>query len=80
MRNMRAQLADIRDRLFPRRMCVKKVRYSEPGYARGVLNRRQKEEVVELHLYQCPDCSGWHITKMAQPESESSVANGKQGD
>lgn len=67
--NLRAQLAVIRDRLFPRpRLCSKKVRYQEAGEARGVLNRRQSLETVPLFLYRCPACDGWHITKMEQSE------------
>lgn len=81
MADFRLQLAKIRDALFPRpKLCSKKVRYATPGYAQGVLNRRQKEESAQLYLYRCSACDGWHITKMAQPESESSVARGKQGD
>lgn len=64
-RALRAQLGPLRDVLFPR-PCKRKQRYSEFG-ARHVLKKRQPLEAAELHVYRCPYCDGWHLTKLAQP-------------
>lgn len=73
MVSLRAQLARVRDCLFPRRMCAKKKRYATAGYARSVLNYRQPHEAQRLFLYECPECRGWHITKMEQPTQEQTA-------
>lgn len=62
-------LGPVRDALFPRRMCAKKTRYATEGEARCILRRRQPLEQAQLWTYQCPECSGWHLTKMAQLEA-----------
>lgn len=66
MGDWRQQLAEIRDRLFPRRMCAKKNRYLSEEYARRVLHRRQALSDEALYLYECPECGGWHLTRMEQ--------------
>ena len=66
--DLRSQLARIRDKMFPRRMCAKKKRYVSKEYADSVIRFRQPNEPEQLYCYQCPDCNGWHLTKLSQPE------------
>ena len=65
--SLRAQLVRVRDVVAPRRMCVKKARYAEQWRAERVRRDRQPREKETLYVYRCPDCRGWHLTKMAQP-------------
>jgi hypothetical protein len=67
MNNLRSQLSAIRDALFPRRMCAKKKRYVTASFAVSALNRRIQYE-QGLQIYKCPECHGWHLTKMEQPK------------
>lgn len=67
MVSLRAQLARARDVLFPRRMCAKKKRYATIGYAEHILQLRQPREDAALHVYRCPECCGYHLTKLEQP-------------
>lgn len=66
MLSMRAQLSRIRDLLIPRRICAKKKRYLSEHYAMRVMRVRQPYESVELHVYRCPECNGWHLTRLVQ--------------
>ena len=68
--NLRQQLAQLRDEIFPRRMCAKKKRYVSEKYALSVLRFRQPKEPEKLFQYHCPECKGWHITKMIQPNGD----------
>lgn len=68
MVSLRAQLSVIRDQLFPRRMCAKKKRYATERFALDIMRIRQPLEPVPLHVYRCPECGGFHLTKMEQPE------------
>lgn len=67
MVSLRAQLSRARDVLFPRRMCAKKKRYATRGYAEHVHNIRQPKEDATLHVYECQECRGYHLTKLEQP-------------
>lgn len=66
MKPMRAQLAAVRDTLFPRRMCAKKRRYATRMLATFVLRDRQPKEQAKLQVYECPECHGWHLTRLEQ--------------
>lgn len=68
MASLRSQLATIRDELFPRRMCAKKKRYATVGYAYLILKRREHLADSPLYVYRCPECGGFHLTKMQPPE------------
>ena len=62
--SLRAQLSHARDALFPRHMCGKKKRYATRDFAMVRLRVRQPDEPAKLYVYQCPECAGWHLTKM----------------
>jgi predicted RNA-binding Zn-ribbon protein involved in translation (DUF1610 family) len=47
-------------------MCAKKKRYVLRSYAIRVIATRQPLEPAHLSTYKCPECGGWHITKMEQ--------------
>ena len=36
--------------------------YDKRG-AQTEANRRWEEDHVELRIYNCPECNGWHLTK-----------------
>ena len=64
----RAQLVAVRDVVAPRRMCRKKNRYETQRLAKKVIvERRASGWPTELYAYRCPECRGWHITRMEQP-------------
>ena len=67
MNEFARQLSIVRDRLFPRRMCAKKVRYLSAGAAHLIRKRRQPKEKATLFVYRCPECDGYHLTKMKPP-------------
>ena len=64
--SLRAQLASWRDVLFPRRMCAGKKRYATRLFAMRILRVRQPMQAERLYVYQCPECRGWHLTRMEQ--------------
>jgi len=68
---LRAQLAAVRETLFPRAGnalgCGKKKRYLDEGEARAVRRLRGRHEPLPLYYYQCPACDGWHLTKLRPP-------------
>jgi hypothetical protein len=69
--DLRSQLRVARDKLFPRPMCGKKVRYETRRDAARVMSKRQKHEPAQLYVYRCKgaNCGGaWHITKMKPAE------------
>lgn len=46
--------------------CLKKSRYSTEGLAERVAAKAKKARGVELRVYYCPTCYGYHLTKMAE--------------
>ena len=42
--------------------CRGKVKYDKKG-AQTVKNDRFRRDHVELRVYHCPHCDGWHVTK-----------------
>lgn len=67
MASLRAQLSGIRDRILPRHMCAKKKRYLTLHYAERIRKLRQPLSEETLHIYRCPECRGYHLTKLEQP-------------
>ena len=66
-RSLREQLCIARDDLWPRKMCAKKKRYFAQWYAKRVMRECMvKRPDEQLYVYHCPECSGWHITRMQQ--------------
>lgn len=41
--------------------CGEKVKYSKKD-ALTAKNRRYSSEHIQLRIYQCPNCNGWHLT------------------
>lgn len=78
-RPLRSQLEEIRDLLFPRTDnalgCGKKKRYVTEELAVRALHGRQKFVPETLFHYHCPECGGWHLTKMAQDGVEEKNQN-----
>lgn len=44
--------------------CERKVRYLTKGRARDSAKRQSGASGLKLYTYECPNCGGWHITKM----------------
>jgi hypothetical protein len=42
--------------------CDIKVRYGSESHARTIGGRRAKSAAIDLWVYQCPFCAGWHLT------------------
>lgn len=59
-------MAEARDKLFPR-PCADKVRYHDSQAAMRSRYTRANKTGLSLHVYECVDCGGWHLTKHAQP-------------
>lgn len=56
-----------------------KVRYRNRGAARSAIDTVHQRIATaigrpeqRLHAYRCPRCHGWHLTKLAQSQEESS--------
>lgn len=45
----------------PAKYCGKKVKYDKKG-AVTAKNRRWDEDHIELRIYECDICGGWHLT------------------
>ena len=59
-----------------RRGCKKKIRYRSEAAARGaVKHRRRFQPDIELRVYDCPICQGWHLTK--QPRIQTTNKRGE---
>ena len=69
MPSLRSQLSDARDWLFPRK-CLRKQRWMTERIAKSVIRTRlaAKNAPPALYCYTCPECGGWHITRMKQPD------------
>ena len=48
--------------------CYKKKRYSTEDFAKSVARRCRKERNIELRIYACPQCCGWHLTHIPDKE------------
>lgn len=44
------------------RQCGKKMRYDTRDIASDIALKRSIESGIELRVYKCPICNGWHIT------------------
>ena len=49
----------------PADMCGGKRRYDKKG-AVTAKNSRYHHDHVKLRVYECPDCGGWHLTKLKE--------------
>jgi hypothetical protein len=47
--------------------CDDKVRYATEIHARATGGRRASEAKIDLWVYQCPYCVGWHLTSSRRP-------------
>ncbi len=45
--------------------CNGKRTYDKKG-AQTAQNARYKQDHIELRIYPCPDCHGWHLTKQVR--------------
>lgn len=43
--------------------CLGKKRYRTLGFAEDLAKKIKKEREVELYVYSCPSCQGFHLTK-----------------
>jgi hypothetical protein len=48
------------------RSCLSKTQYSSEERAREISQRRRKFRGVQLYVYACPHCCGWHVTAKPQ--------------
>ena len=55
------------------RMCESKNRYPDEYVARGVGQEMSMRKKIDLYVYQCPHCRGWHLTKHPQSDRRRSV-------
>lgn len=51
-----------------RRMCLSKTRYADKKAAQSAYNLSMKKRgrhgrAMELHIYPCENCDGWHLAK-----------------
>lgn len=51
--------------LVPAKYCNKKVIYDKKG-AVTAKNKREKDGGMELRIYPCKFCNGWHLTSQVQ--------------
>jgi hypothetical protein len=58
----RAQLRAAEIRRHRGGSCERKTRYESRGYAGKVRDRVKEERGVELEVYECPHCLGYHLT------------------
>lgn len=45
-----------------------KLRYSSEEFARRIASRQTNASGWTLHVYRCPNCAGFHLTKRPQFE------------
>ena len=48
------------------RECLRKRRYHTAEYARTIAQRVREQRGVELRVYHCSLCDGFHLTKKAE--------------
>lgn len=49
------------------RSCLRKKRYGDPALAEQVADRCWRKRGVELRVYPCTYCGGFHLTKATAP-------------
>lgn len=56
-------------RKIQRRMCEGKERYRDHAHAVVAARFAGQKRGVKLRTYDCPFCSGWHLTKKEAPDA-----------
>lgn len=55
------------------RECLGKKRYRTLGYAEELAKKIKKERQLQLYVYSCPSCQGYHLTKRASYENRYKI-------
>lgn len=58
-------------------ICNGKQIFQHPKYARKAANQIRQRARVEIFVYQCHECEGWHLTSM-KPEMYKKIAQSRK--